>query len=170
MARQRGPLRKPGSSQKQRCAYHLCRSKRDVKNSKWCLPVRQASSSSTRKLHCKAKKARFCCEEHRRKAKSTGAVAKKPYGQRESLTQQQVTYLFDIMLHKVGCAWAAVMLLLSVSTGERVVILLLLLLVEVVVVVDVVVVVVLLVLFSLQKTISQSQIIYAIKLKIILQI
>ena len=120
MARRRGPPRKPGSSQKQRCAYRLCRSRRDVKNSKWCLPVRQVSSSSTRKLHCKAKTARFCCEEHRTKAKSTGAVAKKPYGQRESLTQQQVTYLFDIMLHKVGCAWAAVMLLLSVSTGERV--------------------------------------------------
>ena len=48
-----------------------------------------------------------------------GAKVKKPYGPRESLTQQQVSHLFGIMV-RIGCAWAAVMLLISVSTGERV--------------------------------------------------
>ena len=119
MAQRRGPPRKPGSEVKQRCAYRLCKRKTDVKNSKWSLPLRQVNSSASRSLHCKAKKAKFCCQQHRDKTKGK-ALARKPYGQRESLCQEQFTYLFDMMVRKIGAAWAGVMFLISVCTGERV--------------------------------------------------
>ena len=81
--------------------------------------MKHVNSSASRTLHCKAKTARFCCQKHRDLTKGT-RLARKPYGARESLNQEQVAHLFDIMLNKVGCAWAAVMLLISVCTGERV--------------------------------------------------
>ena len=120
MARPRGPARARNSKQKQRCAYHKCRGKKDVKNSKWSLPVKKVDKSALRKIHSHAKTVRFCSEKHQDNCRGSGSQARRPYGPRESLTQQQVAHLFEVTLNQVGSAWAAVMLLVSVSTGERV--------------------------------------------------
>ena len=75
--------------------------------------------NACRKLQASAKVARFCSEKHRDLA-MCHEQARKPYGPREALSREHVLYLFELMCLKLGSAWAAVMLLLSVVTGERV--------------------------------------------------
>ena len=86
MARPRGPARARNSKQKQRCAYHKCRGKKDVKHSKWSLPVKKVDKSALRKIHSHAKTVRFCSEKHRDNCRDSGPQARRPYGPRECLT------------------------------------------------------------------------------------
>ena len=67
--------------------------------------MKRVNTAVARTLHGKAKLAKFCCEAHKDKTK--GHMARRPYGQRESLTQPQVAHVFRIMFHKIGCAWSA---------------------------------------------------------------
>ncbi|CAE7256945.1 unnamed protein product [Symbiodinium sp. CCMP2592] len=115
----RGPKRQAGSTCKQRCCYKNCRSQTDVKNSSFSLPVRKVDQTKARTMHKSAKVARFCSKRHLDMTKGKRS-ARRPYGQRESLSQTQVAHLFGIMCCLAGAPWAAVMLLISVSTGERV--------------------------------------------------
>ena len=115
----RGPRRQAGSTCKQRCCYKNCRSQTDVKNSSFSLPVCKVDQTKARIMHKSAKVARFCSQRHLDMTKGK-RTARRPYGQRESLSQSQVAHIFGIMSCQAGAPWAAVMLLISVATGERV--------------------------------------------------
>ena len=114
----RGPKRDNGSPLKLKCAYKLCKNHNvDVKNASHTLPFQAVDHKKVRLLSKACKTAKFCCADHRSKARAQ--QASNPIGGREALTPPQVLALFNIMLVDLDCPWAAAAFMLALFLGER---------------------------------------------------
>ena len=115
----RGPPRAKGSRIKLTCAYAKCKRKTDVKNVsvKLQLSCKEVLKDQCRKLSAKCKVVRFCCAAHMQRC-HLKHVASNPRGGRQPFTTDQIITVYEGLLN-LGCAWAAVLALLQLFTGDR---------------------------------------------------
>ena len=116
----RGPKRTAASKVKLRCALKLCKQQSaDVKNSPYKLTVSEVDPGKVRPLATVCKTAKFCCKQHRDKARLPASNSRGPVGGREALTPEQALAVFNVFLVDLACPWAAVAFLLALFLGER---------------------------------------------------
>ena len=117
----RGPERYGTRKIKIRCSYKHCKYERDVQNvgQKLSLEVRGLDQTKIRRVRAHTARVKFCCLAHLNMCKNSSS--RRPQirrGSREGLSAAQITHLFKVLLD-VKMPWAAALMLLQISGGER---------------------------------------------------
>lgn len=113
----RGPCRSKNSPVKQRCAYKLCKSKKDVKNvgKKLQLSRSQIQKGTCRVLRSHIGIIKFCSDKHVSACRKQ--IDGKKRGGREALNHEQAVKLFQVLASIAP--WAAVLMLTQLFLAER---------------------------------------------------